>query len=166
MKKLTVDEIDSSDHDTLFELLGKELERRTPMGRGSPQFLEALRKLPVGLRAMAATYELDVSLTLDDLGWHFGNWHSAELAEETWRGLDELGASEMAVIFREAFALAQQYWKELGSKKWMEWYPGSDLEKAVGPLNHQAWELQRKKGILERWVDYARHNPDRVGGVE
>jgi hypothetical protein len=50
------------------------------------EFLVELRRLPPGLRAMAATYELDVSLTMDDLGWHFGNWHSTELAQGTAHG--------------------------------------------------------------------------------
>lgn len=75
----------SSPDEAVFESLRKELERRMPMNRGSPEFLVELRRLPHGLRAMAATYELDVSLTMDDLGWHFGNWHSTELAEEAGR---------------------------------------------------------------------------------
>jgi len=34
--------------------------------------LARMRALPPGLRAMIAIYELDVSMALDDLGWHFG----------------------------------------------------------------------------------------------
>jgi hypothetical protein len=37
-------------------------------------------------------------MALDDLGWHFYNFHSRELAEETYRGLRELGADEAAEI--------------------------------------------------------------------
>jgi hypothetical protein len=48
--------------------------------------------LPRGLRAKAATYELGVSLALDDLGWHFGNWRHLGLAQETLDGLGEHGA--------------------------------------------------------------------------
>jgi hypothetical protein len=39
---------------------------------------------------MAATYELDVSLTLDDLGWHFGNWPDPALSEKTQRPEDRI----------------------------------------------------------------------------
>ena len=35
---------------------------------------EEIQRLPVGLRAMAATHHLDISLTLDDIGWHFLNF--------------------------------------------------------------------------------------------
>jgi hypothetical protein len=167
MSKLTVDAIDSSNDDELFGLLGKELETRISVERSSPAFLDAIRELPVGLRAMAATYELDVSLALDDLGWHFGNWHSTELAEETARGLEELGASELAGIFREAFRLAQQHWERLAAVDWMDWYHGSELEKEVRPLNSQAWELLKGKDneIFKHWVNYARRYPERVGAV-
>jgi len=63
----------------LFSLLGRELKDRITTKRGSPEFVAEIKELPVGLRSMATTYELDVSLALDDLGWHFGNWHSVEL---------------------------------------------------------------------------------------
>ncbi len=109
MSSLTLEAIKSSSDDELFSLLGKELESRISTQRDSPDFVAQIRHLPAGLRAMAATYELDVSLALDDLGWHFGNWHNADLAEETARGLEELGASELARVFREAFQLAKTY---------------------------------------------------------
>src|SRR6516162_857098 len=131
---ITVEAIDSSSDDELFGLLGNELESRISADRGSPEFLSQIRALPVGLRAMAATYELDVSLALDDLGWHFGNWHNQELAEETTRGLETLGARELADLFSQAFEIAKGYWAELGADNWMEWYHGSPFEKAVDPL--------------------------------
>jgi hypothetical protein len=165
MSTLTLKSISSSSDDELFTLLGKELERRTSAKRGSPEFLAEIRSLPVGLRAMAATYELDVSLTMDDLGWHFGNWHDKALAEETACGLEVLGAPELASLFREAFRLALQYWSELGSEDWSQWYQGSPLETAVEPLNEQAWKFldKHKDGIFHYWVDYARKHPDGVG---
>jgi hypothetical protein len=146
--------IGSSSDDELFSLLGKELEGRISAQRGSPEFIAEIQKLPVGLRAMAATYELDVSLTLDDLGWHFGNWHSRELAEETACGLEELGAVDLARIFREAFRIAQQYWMELGARDWMAWYHGSPLEAAVEHLNKEAWSIcDKKDGIFNTgWI--------------
>jgi hypothetical protein len=79
--------------------------------------------------------------------------------------LDELGAKELAEVFRGAFRLAQDYWIALGSEDWEEWYHGSALEKAVDPLTRKAWSILagKKKGILDYWVDYARKHPERVG---
>ena len=167
MSLVTRTAISGSSDDDLFKLLGAELQRRLSARRGSAEFLAEIRSLPIGLRAMAATYELDVSLALDDLGWHFGNWHDAALAEETARGLEVLGASELAAIFRQAFGLARQHWNELGSAEWSRWYHGSPLEQAVEPLNEQAWALlgQHKDGIFHYWVDYARKHPDEVGAA-
>ena len=165
MSNISVERIDSSSDDELFSLLGKELERRIPAKRGSNDFVTEIRSLPIGLRAMAATYELDVSLALDDLGWHFGNWHNADLATETAQGLEELGAAELARVFTQAFQLAQRYWADLGSERWMDWYHGSPFEQLIEPLNKQAWSLLKDKpnGIFKYWVDYARRHPERVG---
>jgi hypothetical protein len=165
MSAVTVDSITSGSDDDVFSLLGRELENRITSTRGSPEFIAEIKELPQGLRAMAATYELDVSLALDDLGWHFGNWHSIELAEETATGLEELGAHELAEVFRAAFELAQDYWIVLGSENWTDWYHGSPLEEAVAPLNEKAWALLdgQKNGIFKYWVEYARKHPDRVG---
>src|SRR5436190_3563564 len=116
---------------------------------------------------MAATHELDVSLALDDLGWHFGNWHSTDLADETARGLEELEAMDLARIFGEAFRIAQGYWEELGAEDWATWYHGSRLETAVEPLTKQARLIlsEKKIGIFKYWVDYARRYPELVGVV-
>lgn len=162
--RLSAAEIARRSDDDVFKLLGQTLEHSLP-DRNDPSFLEEARKLPRGLRAMAVTYELDVSLTLDDLGWHFGNWHDKELAEETAAGLEELGATELATLFRQAFAHAQQYWTELGREDWMKWYHHSELEQAVEPLNDRAWALLKEKphGIFSYWIDYARRYPERVG---
>ena len=147
----------------VLDLIVSELDRLP--ARDDPGFVPELRKLPVGLRAMAATYDLDVSLSLDDLGWHFGNWHDVELAEETAAGLEELGANELAAIFREALGHARRFWDYLGAEQWADWYPGSRLEEAVTPLNAKAWALHEAlgNGILSYWVQYARSNPGKLG---
>jgi hypothetical protein len=164
MAVITTKSLASGSDDEVFELLGRELENRISSARGSPEFVAEIKELPAGLRAMAATYELDVSLALDDLGWHFGNWHSVDLAEETAAGLRELGAQELAELFGAAFDVAQDYWMELGAENWMDWYHGSALEKAVEPLSKRAWAIlkERKNGIFSYWVDYARKHPERV----
>jgi hypothetical protein len=164
MSNLTPEVISASSDDELFNLLAKELEKRISVKRDSPEFMAEIQKLPIGLRAMAATYELDVSLAMDDLGWHFGNWHNTVLAEETIRGLDELGATELMVIFKEAFQITFQYWDKLGAKDWSKWYHDSPLEKEIKPLNEQAWKIlkAKKNGIFEYWVQYARKHPERI----
>ena len=55
------------------------------------EFASSIGFLPVGLRAMAATHWLDVSLTLDSLGWHFLNFGEPNFVKETELGLRELG---------------------------------------------------------------------------
>jgi len=86
---------------------------------------------------MASTYQLDVSLALDDLGWHFANWHHHGYALETSRGPRELGADSLAASFDAAHALASQYWAQLAAPGFVEWYHDSDLEKALEPLNQE-----------------------------
>lgn len=164
MNTLTARAIANGSDDDVFELLGTELGQRLP-DRDAPEFLTEIRKLPRGLRAMAATYELDVSLALDDLGWHFGNWHDEELALETLEGLKELSAMEFAELFETALVHAKKFWDELGSEGWMDWYHGSELETAVMPLNDRAWKLwnERPMGLFSYWVDYARRSPENVG---
>lgn len=53
-------------------------------------FAKNIALLPPGLRAMAATHWLDVSLTLDSITWHFGNFGEPQLVVETEAGLREL----------------------------------------------------------------------------
>ena len=63
---------------------------------------------------MAATYDLDVSMALDDLAWHFINHDgSMEFAEETVLGLRELEAPEAADIFHAALEIIAPHWQEL-----------------------------------------------------
>lgn len=164
MNTFSVRSIVSGTDDDVFKLLGAELGERLP-DRDSPEFVSELRKLPRGLRSMAATYELDVSLALDDLGWHFGNWHDEDLALETLGGLRELGATEFAELFESALTLARKHWSELEAEGWVEWYHGSELEAALMPLNERAWKLwnERPMGLFSYWVEYARRSPANVG---
>ena len=168
MNSLTLDAIDSSSDEQLLSLLSKELQNRISVSRGSPEYLPQIRTLPIGLRAMAATYELDVSMALDDLGWHFGNWHDLDLAEETVKGLSELGAKDLASIFAEAVQLARNHWDELGQENWMKWYHGSLFEQAMAPLNQRTRAILDQKGgsLFKYWVDYARRFPEKIGVAE
>ncbi len=113
---------------------------------------------------MAATHQLSVSMALDSLEWHFGNWHSKRLAIETESGLRELGAIETANLFGIAYRLALPFWKQLGRSNWYGWVGDSELEKVMDPLNTKMWKLEkaRKYGLMNYWLDYARERPERV----
>ena len=159
-------------YDELYKLLSSELMLRLPDGEGPDLdlFLAQTRNMPVGLRAMAAIYQLDVSITLDDLGWHFANWHHRGYCEETIWALRELEAVEQADIFAKAYAAAQPYWDRIGAfvandfDGFVEWYSDSAFEQATMPLTERMWELQEEKGLLGYWGSYARKYPHRVAG--
>jgi hypothetical protein len=164
-----------TDDEALFALLGEELTRRLRYGPqdGLDEWLEDIRTLPVGLRAMAAIYELDVSICHDDLAWHFANWHHHGYAKETIWALRELEALEAADIFEQAYVQVQPWWNKLGElldvsfDAFVRWYPDSSLKKAMMPLTHRMWTLcgksyHKKNGLLATWVPYARKYPDKV----
>jgi hypothetical protein len=165
---MTIDDIDASSDDELLALLTTELQAKISAKLGSPEFVRQIKELPVGLRAMAATHQLDVSLAFDDLGWHFGNWPSHELAEETAQGLDELRATELAKLFRDAYQIARNYWTSLEAENWTQWYHGSEFEQLTEPLNREALRIinTRKRGIFDYWINYARHYPEQIGAIE
>jgi hypothetical protein len=159
--------VECAGDDDLLELLFSDLRARMPpeepfhMGR----FLKKIRTIPVGLRSMAATFELDVSMTLDDLGWHFGNWTHRGYCDETLNGLRELEAGEYADMFAKAYELALACWAELSApyEDFTKWYSKSDFHKATEPLSFRWWELQEiDGGIFGCWTRYARRYPHKV----
>jgi hypothetical protein len=155
--------LDAHTDDEVWELLTAELQARVPaeLHDDLDAFVAVLEKLPDGLRAMAATYQLDVSLTLDDLGWHFGNWHHHGYSLETARGLRVLGATREAELFEAGYAVARRYWNEMGSALWMEWYnEDSPMERETAALSDELWKLAKGgRGLLGHWISYARRNP-------
>jgi hypothetical protein len=160
--------LSTKDDEVLYKLLAAELSRRIPSYKGADDLFEKIQPLPIGLRAMAATYQLDVSMALDDLGWHFWNWASQDLSKVTLWGLKELGATKEAEIFEEAFNIALPFWHFIvASPNFIEWYSDSELEKALDPLNEKMWELMAYHGntgtdLLSRWAPYARKYPDNI----
>ena len=113
---------------------------------------------------MAATHHLDVSLTMDDIGWHFLNFGHPTHVEETERGLRELGLSDLAVLFHEAYELVRPHLPEIRR-------PGGDyytvLEQAghtrrIDELSSHARTALGNQGIYRCWAAYAREHPDRV----
>src|SRR5579864_6582840 len=98
----------ASDED-LFELLSGELSRLFPpeLQEDPDRFLARLAEAPRGLRAMAVTHALDVSMSLDDLAWHFLSHNDERFLQETAAGLQELEAKDANEIFLEAWALVK-----------------------------------------------------------
>ena len=157
----------------LFKLLSSELDRRLPeAARGNlDEQVRFIRSLPRGLRAMAAIHRLDVSMAMDDLGWHFCNFHSRELADETLQGLVELEATEAAEVFKKAMELVDPHWETIGRLQTQspdafgDWYIPSNLEKALSPYNQKLWDISTeagKLGLMSYWLSYARKYPERV----
>lgn len=161
----------------VLQLLFDELAARLPaeLHADLDRFVSVSRDLPPGLRAMAATYQLDVSLTLDDLGWHFANWPHREYVAETRRALRELELAELAEHFDAACAIVEPSWETLvarvraGHDSFREWYEDSALRRELTPLsNHMAECLDvdddGEPGLFRHWVAYARRHPERVVG--
>jgi hypothetical protein len=131
-------------------------------------FAANIAALPVGLRAMAATHWLDVSLTLDSITWHFGNFAEPQLVAETEAGLQELGLHELALCFAETKELMLPL---LAKRTEADGDPNEILEAAGleaegAELDRRAWALDNlgpgKSVIYAAWVRYAREYPERV----
>lgn len=174
MARVTRAEILNAKSDSkLLELLFAQLSESAPpsLHEDLDRFVAAMGDLPAGLRAMASTYQLDVSMALDDLGWHFANWRHHGYCQETSRGLKELGARELAEVFDAAYAIAREHWDEIGewlqrdASEFAEWYPTSRLHAALDPLNQRMWDLLEEEspggesGIFRFWLAYARNHP-------
>ena len=169
---LTVAQIQSAkSDDDLFNLLTAELNRLFPREsrRDHIVFLSKLQTAPPGLRAMVATYDLDVSMALDDLAWHFANHYDVDLNDETLRGLRELGAVEAADLLAQAYAIIEPFWDGLGEivagkhpEGTHEWFDETGIQERIDPLNDRMWKLinqRREYGLMHYWIDYARRHP-------
>ena len=156
--------------------LKKELEQLlTIHAIGNPyrtdgSFAANIARLPPGLRAMAATHWLDVSLTLDSITWHFGNFGEPGLVSQTEAGLREFGLHEHAECFVEAKDLMMPL---LAQRTEADGDPYEILERAG--LKERADEIDRRaRGlddlapgesvIYKAWIRYTRHYPERVFG--
>jgi hypothetical protein len=163
----------SATDEELFRQLSSELESRLPppVHESYELLVPAIRNLPRGLRAMAATHRLDVSMAVDDLGWHFYNFHDRAFCDETRSGVRELEALDVAEIFESALALVEPRWDEIASLRaisaeaFSEWYSASGLERGLAPLNRRLWAICGQSpsyGLMQFWLDYARKYPERV----
>ena len=132
-------------------------------------FASGLASLPPGLRAMAATHWLDVSLALDSLTWHFGNFGEPALVAQTEEGLRELGLTELADVFSEAKTLMLPLIDQIGPELSPdEALARADLSERGKAVDHRAWDLGKtgadQSAIYDAWLRYARNHPERVFG--
>ncbi len=134
------------------------------------RFAATIAALPPGLRAMAATHFLDISLTIDSMTWHFGNFGEPGLVAETETGLRELGLRELTLCFAEAKELmlpllAHRTEADGDSDEILE---RAGLERRAEELNRRALTVYRagsgQSAIYEAWIRHARQNPERVFG--
>jgi len=156
--------------------LQKEIEAiLTERAKGDPygmngDFAATISALPVGLRAMAATHWLDISLTLDSITWHFGNFGEPHLVALTEDGLRELGLDELALCFKEASELMLPILVERteADDNLPDFLERKGVSELVDSLDRRAWDLDNpgsgKSLIYDAWIRYARQHPERVFG--
>gem|GEM_PF-981970 len=122
------------------------------------------RCAPVGLRAMAATHHLDISLTLDDIGWHFLNWRGKEHAEETIRGLKELELNELARLFRSAERLMRPHLGKISHENYYETLEKTGKMKKIDELTKRAHRILDipNRNVYFYWVRYTHAHPEKV----
>jgi AcrR family transcriptional regulator len=164
----------AKDDDQLFERLSEALKEIFPpeLQEDRNRFLLALQGAPRGLRAMAGIFDLDVSMAMDDLAWHFGNHNDERFLQETLESLRELEADDAADLFSKAWDIAKPYLPEIRSKDWESEDPHDYFERTiqgqVDPLNEKMWEICKqcgKLGLLQYWLPYARKYPERCVSV-
>lgn len=158
----------------LFDLLQTRVQANPYSSDGS--FAEAIGRLPIGLRAMAATHWLDISLTLDDIGWHFLNFGEPNMVKETEQGLRELGLSNLATWFAEAHSIIRPFLDANASSDanpdtYYNWLDHSGKSERINELSRLAWSLKNttdnsnpalESPIYQAWLRYARLHPDNV----
>jgi hypothetical protein len=160
----------------LFDLLSGELKRLLPSEKQQDRdwYFAALDTLPRGLRAMAGMHFFDVSMTLDDLAWHFGNQNDERDLKETLNGLRELELTEIADLFEKAWKIMEPHFEalrgdEVTAENFYEWLEEIGAEEKIDPMNGFIWDYCKKAGdlgLLSSWPVYARKYPERCVAVE
>lgn len=150
----------------ILEALSKSLSPSADPYSEDGSYAAAIGSLPMGLRAMAATHHLDVSLTMDDIGWHFLNFGEPALVRQTEAGLRELGLSDIAEYFMEAHAIVDPLRPEIKeAEEYYECLEGRGLMERINELTDKASAKQPSLSgspIHAAWVTYARAHPENV----
>jgi hypothetical protein len=169
---LTYETIASAHNDNvLIDLISAELQHRLPedISAVPDRLYSTLPTLPRGLRAMAGIHFFDVSLSLDDLAWHFGNQHDIRALNETHDGLIELELPRIAELFQAGWEimkpnLAAIRARDYGGMNFSTWLTDIGAQKLIDPMNDELWafcEAQGEFGLLHSWAKYARKYPER-----
>ncbi len=161
----------SSEDEELFQRLSSALTERFPpeLQEDRDKLYAALLAAPCGLRAMARIYDLDVSMALDDLAWHFGNHNDERFLQETVTSLRELEANEAAALFASAWDIARPYLAEIGDKDWNaedphDYFDRTEIQSRIDLLNDDMWAICKacgERGLMQYWLTYSRKYPER-----
>jgi hypothetical protein len=174
---LTIEQIHATgDSDALFQLLSDELQRLLPSEKQEDRdwYFRTIETLPRGLRAMAGIYEFDVSMTMDDLAWHFGNQNDERDLRETENGLRELDLPEIAELFARAWKIMEPHFdtlrrNEVKAEDFSKWLRDIGAQAQIDPMNKIIWahcEEAGELGLLASWPIYARKYPERCVSAE
>ncbi|HEX8812950.1 MAG TPA: hypothetical protein VF742_13245 [Terracidiphilus sp.] len=169
---LTVEAIETAENnDALFDLLSAELQRLLPkeVRDDLDLYHEKLASMPRGLRAMAGMHFFDVSMSMDDLAWHFGNQNDERDLQETLNGLRELELTEIAAYFEKMWDYMKPHMMalqtgDIGGKDFHDWLEEIGAQQVADPMDDIIWaycEKAGKYGLLESWAPYARKYPER-----
>ena len=152
----------------IFSALTKSVNSAADPYSDDGSYAAAIAALPTGLRAMAATHHLDISLTMDDIGWHFLNFGEPGFVRETDSGLRELGLEDIADYFMEAHSIVNPLRPEI--KEAGEYYDCLESRGLMGRINELTDKASQKQPTLTgspiyaAWVKYAREHPEKVFG--
>jgi hypothetical protein len=150
----------------IFSALSKSVSSVADPYSEDGSYAAAIGSLPTGLRAMAATHHLDISLTMDDIGWHFLNFGEPGLVRETEVGLRELGLGEIANYFVEAHAIVNPLRPEIKeADDYYQCLESRGLMERINELTDKASATQPSldgSPIYAAWIKYARGHPENV----
>jgi len=174
---LTIEQIRlAQDDQALFDLLSNELQRLLPesVQKDRDRYHRILEALPRGLRAMAGMHFFDVSMTMDDLAWHFGNQNDEHDLRETLNGLRELELFQIADLFEQAWKIMAPHLDalrndEVSAEGFGQWLENIGAQKKIDPMNDIIWEhcsQAGELGMLAAWPSYARKYPERCVASE
>lgn len=169
---ITVEAIRATEGDEeLVDLLSAELQILLPdeIQEDRDRYHLTLETLPRGLRAMAGMHFFDVSMTMDDLAWHFGNQNDVRDLKETLDGLREIDLPEIADYFERAWKIMEPHFDALRgpdvtSDNFYDWLEEIGAKEQINPVNKAIRDFCKKSGdlgLLASWPKYARKYPER-----
>ena len=171
MTLILADIQNAKDDEELFQRLSSALTERFPpeLQEDRDKFYSALLASPTGLRAMAGIFDLDVSMSLDDLAWHFGSHNDERFLQETVTSLRELEANEAAALFAAAWDMVRPHLAEIrdrdcNAEDFHDYLERTEIQSRIDPLNEDMWDICNacgELGLMHYWLKYARKYPER-----